>query len=302
MSRDVVFPKHIFPYPADIGFVFAPSSLQPITVDAVRDFDDEEHSCSRRGSSNEAELVPPLEPEIMPTDSTASEQLGHGHHQSQRSELLNDYVTYTARFLKNPTHATLTSNSMYSGMVPYPLANYVTCANFAVKHRAFLVTIDAEVDPANFSEAVKDQRWCDAMSQEIRALEENETWKLVSLPRAKRAMGYKWVYRIKYKSDGTVERRLVILGTTNSKELNLPRYLLMWLKWTRCARYLLLQRTRIGNYIRWMLTMRFFMGIWMKKCTWSCRMGSHLTTRVRCAGYKNRLRHRVVGLQNLLMH
>lgn len=44
VSRDVLFPEHIFPYPADIGFVFAPSSLQPITVDVVRDFDDEEHS------------------------------------------------------------------------------------------------------------------------------------------------------------------------------------------------------------------------------------------------------------------
>ncbi|KAI5670896.1 hypothetical protein M9H77_11260 [Catharanthus roseus] len=55
------------------------------------------------------------------------------------------------------------------------------------------------------------------MRQEIDALEQNGTWILTSLPPGKRALGSKWVYRIKYKADGTIERykaRLVILGNT----------------------------------------------------------------------------------------
>lgn len=58
------------------------------------------------GISNKVELVPPLEPEVVPTDSVDSQQLGRGHRQSRRSVLLNDYVTYTARYLENPTDAT----------------------------------------------------------------------------------------------------------------------------------------------------------------------------------------------------
>ncbi|XP_019096438.1 PREDICTED: uncharacterized protein LOC109130827 [Camelina sativa] len=53
------------------------------------------------------------------------------------------------------------------------------------------------------------------MDSEVSALEENATWTLEDLPPGKRAIGSKWVYRIKYNSDGTIERykaRLVALG------------------------------------------------------------------------------------------
>lgn len=58
------------------------------------------------------------------------------------------------------------------------------------------------------------------MSHEVRALEDNGTWSLVHLPPRKKAIGSKWVYMIKYKSDGSIERyksRLVILGN-NQRE------------------------------------------------------------------------------------
>ncbi|CAH9142241.1 unnamed protein product [Cuscuta epithymum] len=53
------------------------------------------------------------------------------------------------------------------------------------------------------------------MKAEIQALENNSTWSLVPLPPGKRALGCRWVYKVKHKSDGTVERlkaRLVIFG------------------------------------------------------------------------------------------
>jgi len=44
------------------------------------------------------------------------------------------------------------------------------------------------------------------MSEEIKALEENHTWAIEDLPPRKKPISSKWVYKVKYKSDGTIER------------------------------------------------------------------------------------------------
>ena len=44
------------------------------------------------------------------------------------------------------------------------------------------------------------------MDKEIKALEVNNTWTLAPLPPGKTAIGCKWVYRIKYLPNGSIER------------------------------------------------------------------------------------------------
>lgn len=53
------------------------------------------------------------------------------------------------------------------------------------------------------------------MNKEILALENNHTWYIVTLPKGKNAIGCKWVFKVKQKADGTIERykaRLVAKG------------------------------------------------------------------------------------------
>ncbi|KAL5755114.1 hypothetical protein ACOSP7_023334 [Xanthoceras sorbifolium] len=55
------------------------------------------------------------------------------------------------------------------------------------------------------------------MASEIQALEANNTWTLTPLPHGKKPVGCKWVFKIKHKSDGTIDRykaRLVAKGYT----------------------------------------------------------------------------------------
>ncbi|KAL4017383.1 hypothetical protein IC575_020935 [Cucumis melo] len=73
----------------------------------------------------------------------------------------------------------------------------------------------AGVDPVTFDEAIQDEKWKIAMDREIDAIRRNETWELMELPTNKQALGVKWVYRTKLKSDGNVEKykaRLVVKG------------------------------------------------------------------------------------------
>lgn len=55
------------------------------------------------------------------------------------------------------------------------------------------------------------------MLKEYQALENNGTWSVVNLPKGKRPIGCRWVYKVKYNADGTIERykaRLVAQGYT----------------------------------------------------------------------------------------
>jgi len=72
-------------------------------------------------------------------------------------------------------------------------------------------------EPKSYEEADKQSEWVQAMNKEIEALSNNNTWDLVDLPIGKKAISSKWVYKVKLKSDGTLERfkaRLVIRGFT----------------------------------------------------------------------------------------
>ena len=85
-----------------------------------------------------------------------------------------------------------------------------------VHHVAYNV---CEVDePSTMQEAATSdhaREWKAAVDSEYNSLIENKTWKLVELPPGRKAIGCKWVFKVKPRMDGTVERfkaRLVAKG------------------------------------------------------------------------------------------
>lgn len=78
-------------------------------------------------------------------------------------------------------------------------------------------------EPNSVHDALMDPAWKQAMDLEMKALLDNDTWSLVDLPLGRKPIGCKWVFRVKYKSDGTVERykaRLVAKGYSQREGLD----------------------------------------------------------------------------------
>ena len=57
------------------------------------------------------------------------------------------------------------------------------------------------------------------MRIETQAMENNGTWTLEFLSFGKKAIGCKWVYKIKYNSNGTLERYKALLVIFGNKQL-----------------------------------------------------------------------------------
>ncbi|KAG8490651.1 hypothetical protein CXB51_013913 [Gossypium anomalum] len=70
--------------------------------------------------------------------------------------------------------------------------------------------IDANQEPSNYSEAVscKDsEKWMFAMQEEMESLHKNRTWDLVKLPKGKKVVRCKWVFKKKEGTPGVKEPR-----------------------------------------------------------------------------------------------
>jgi len=80
-----------------------------------------------------------------------------------------------------------------------------------------------EEEPILFEEAQSSDNWMAAMQVEYDAIVNNGTWLLCELPLGKKAIGTKWVYKLKHKPDGSIDRykaRLVAKGYAQQKSVD----------------------------------------------------------------------------------
>ncbi|CAN1770862.1 Retrovirus-related Pol polyprotein from transposon TNT 1-94 [Linum perenne] len=101
----------------------------------------------------------------------------------------------------------------------YPIGNQVSYERLSDSHKAFTIAVDSVEIPRTIQEAMKSPEWKKAVLEELRALETNDTWDVVPLPRGRKTVDCKWLFTVKYKANGTVERlkaRLVARGFTQA--------------------------------------------------------------------------------------
>ncbi|KAK9074991.1 hypothetical protein SSX86_003310 [Deinandra increscens subsp. villosa] len=75
-------------------------------------------------------------------------------------------------------------------------------------------------EPLSYRDAATDRDWVKAMRVELDAIEKNKTWSLTPLPNNQKAIGLKWVFKLKKDANGKVIRhkaRLVAKGYVQLK-------------------------------------------------------------------------------------
>lgn len=116
------------------------------------------------------------------------------------------------KFMCNKGYSTVYSSN-------YPLDKVVSYDRLNSNFRTFTVNIGSHFIPKTISEALCHEQWKQAVQDEISALIKNQTWELVTRPKDVSPVGCKWVFSLKYNSDGTLNKHkamLVAKGFTQS--------------------------------------------------------------------------------------
>ena len=77
------------------------------------------------------------------------------------------------------------------------------------------ISVSIAVELGTYREAVQSPEWRTAMAEELDALARTQTWDLVPLPLHVVLITCRWIYKVKTRSDGSIERykaRLVARG------------------------------------------------------------------------------------------
>ncbi|GJV04520.1 ribonuclease H-like domain-containing protein [Tanacetum coccineum] len=91
-----------------------------------------------------------------------------------------------------------------------------------VRFNDFVVNSNS-VEPKSYIDACNDENWINAINQEMKTLHRNNTWVLAEFPTGRKAIGSKWIFKIKYKASGEIDRykaRLVAQGFGQREDVN----------------------------------------------------------------------------------
>lgn len=101
----------------------------------------------------------------------------------------------------------------------YSMSKYVSYKNLSTSFSAFTSQLSCVEIPKTVHDALKVPEWKEAILEEMRALEKNQTWEVGALPKGKSTVGCKCVFTTKYKADGTLGKyraRLMAKGFTQT--------------------------------------------------------------------------------------
>ena len=152
------------------------------------------------------------------------------------SLLLTCRVTLACNNMSSPTSSSSQANNLHLHLYnapitshannshsQYPLSNFHSHTELSNSHSIFAMSLVSYTKPKSYVEAIKHDCWKQAIQNELNALDQTGTWKIVDLPSSMKPIGKRWVYKVKRNADVSIERyksRLVAKGYNQIEGIN----------------------------------------------------------------------------------
>ncbi|XP_050909631.1 uncharacterized mitochondrial protein AtMg00820-like [Lathyrus oleraceus] len=101
----------------------------------------------------------------------------------------------------------------------HSMSNFISYEILSSSMCAFTSKLSIVEIPKSVQVALQIPKWREVVLKDMKALENNKTWSVTSLPDGKKTVGCKWVFTVKYNSDRSIKRyktRLVAKGFTHT--------------------------------------------------------------------------------------
>ena len=166
-------------------------------------------------ASSLSTLSPALPLSASPHSPTSENATSETLPAARRSMRVRKPPTYLQDY-----HCSLASSTLAPSSSPrYPISHSLSYSSLSPPFKRFSLALNTNPEPSTYQEAIVHDCWKEAINAELTALKQNGTWVLTHLPTGKRAIGCKWVFKVKFKADGSIERhkaRLVAKGYTQT--------------------------------------------------------------------------------------
>ncbi|WVZ16876.1 hypothetical protein V8G54_009858 [Vigna mungo] len=222
VSRNVMFHEDCFPYTSSHNSIHDSNSLSlPIPHNYHHDYDNVNFPNNRilvptpndpiiNTNEDNMEVQHTADP-YQPTAFSDDVNIVHEH---------NDTIRRSTQSKRPPAYLT---DFQTHNIARYPITDFISYNKFSSDFRNTVLSISSTTEPRTYKEASKIPQWTQAMQDELKALGVNNTWIITDLPLGKTAIGCRWIYKIKHKHDGSIDRfkaRLVAKGYTQLEGLD----------------------------------------------------------------------------------
>ncbi|GJQ88928.1 ribonuclease H-like domain-containing protein [Tanacetum coccineum] len=122
---------------------------------------------------------------------------------SDDESLGNDGITNDIAHLSHEDN-TMELTSTFE--VKYGIQKHVNYSKLSKENYCYSTSLNKIIEPSTYHQACTSKDWVAAMNNEMEALNKKRTWVVTDLPPGRKPIRCKWIYKIKYKSNGDIER------------------------------------------------------------------------------------------------